>query len=487
MVCLKTNRNYRIEKKLKRIIQSSIPNNINKSLAAISALAQVYYEANQFYMDEFLEESILEIANQRKRESNLIVKKDSQSILFYDGMGQDTRGLAFEYLEALCKTGYSVIHVVNENARNVQPKLIEMLEEYHVITVYIPSNFNYVERISFLDDISQRYDIQSAFIYSLPYDSAAITFFTYRNDLKRFFINFTDHAFWIGINSFDKCIEFRNYGYSISIKNRKIEKDKLVMLPFYALVDKNTEFQGLPFDLSGKKLVFSGGAVYKTDSEDRLYFDIVKRILLEHEDTVFLYAGNGASGDLKEIVKTFPDRAYWVSERKDFYCIMERCFFYLNTYPLAGGLMTRYAAMAGKIPITLKHQDDAEGCLKNQDELGVFFDKIEDLFLEIEKIYNDSSYKEIKEKMVIESVMSESLFRSSLDDLIKNGNSEIETKILDIDTRTLQEEYLRRFSDTVYQKSIAKRINSDLISAFPILFLKRYLHFRKKGDDKKCR
>ena len=45
---------------------------------------------------------------------------------------------------------------------------------------------------------------------------------------------------------------------------------------------------------------------------------------------------------------------------------MEKCTLYLNTYPMFGGLMMRYAAMAGKIPITLKHGKDADGILIDQ-------------------------------------------------------------------------------------------------------------------------
>lgn len=56
----------------------------------------------------------------------------------------------------------------------------------------------------------------------------------------------TDHAFWLGRFAFDYCIEFRVYGYNISIQKRKIEKEKILMLPYYPVIRKE-KYQGLPF------------------------------------------------------------------------------------------------------------------------------------------------------------------------------------------------------------------------------------------------
>ena len=37
---------------------------------------------------------------------------------------------------------------------------------------------------------------------------------------------------------------------------------------------------------------------------------------------------------------------------------LEKSYFYLSTYPICGGLMFQYAASAGKVPVTLKYDED---------------------------------------------------------------------------------------------------------------------------------
>ena len=70
---------------------------------------------------------------------------------------------------------------------------------------------------------------------------------------------------------------------------------------------------------------------------------------------------------MKKIIRKYPGRAFLTAERKDLFQVMEHCFFYLNTFPLVGGLMMQYAVAAEKIPLTLRYNNDGSGILINQE------------------------------------------------------------------------------------------------------------------------
>lgn len=110
------------------------------------------------------------------------------------------------------------------------------------------------------------------FFYSLPYDVAGILFMDLLKETReRFFINLTDHAFWLGKFCSDYYIDFRTYGTSISNNQRHIPQEKIRLLPYYPFINQSVKYTGLPFDLKNRKLIFSGApcirrlAIKKTD------------------------------------------------------------------------------------------------------------------------------------------------------------------------------------------------------------------------------
>ena len=120
------------------------------------------------------------------------------------------------------------------------------------------------------------------------------------NNVIRYQINLTDHAFWLGADSIDKCIEFRDYGATISKKYRRIPIESIVKIPFYPIVNIDMKFQGFPFKKKDyQKVFFSGGALYKTFGDDNRFYRIVSNILNQYNDLIFWYAGSGDDSELK--------------------------------------------------------------------------------------------------------------------------------------------------------------------------------------------
>ena len=119
---------------------------------------------------------------------------------------------------------------------------------------------SYVNHIAKLAEIIKKTRPAYLFLYTMSYDVAAIVVFSAINIARKFQINLTDHAYWLGRDCFDYCIEFRDYGATISHRFRKIDSEKLIKIPFYPYVDYEAEFLGFPFE-SQNKVIFSGGAL----------------------------------------------------------------------------------------------------------------------------------------------------------------------------------------------------------------------------------
>ena len=483
----------RIEKKLKYIINESIQRgNYEKTLAGINACAQLLYIWNQRYTDEELERYIEEISSKVVK-VNLKEDADRNTVLFYDGFGLDTRGLALIYLKAIAQLGYKIIYLVPQKSKGDQPEIHRVLDGYNVEWVYY-SEKSYLDKIKM---ITLTFDVSKpsvAFFYSMPDDAAAAaTFFAYAGLVKRFQINLTDHAYWLGTNIFDFCIEFRDYGASISYYYRGIPKEKLIKLPYYPYYDKEKTFEGFPFKSEKKKVIFSGGALYKTlGDSDNAYYKILDQLLTLHPDVIFIYAGSGDSTELDKIAKKFPHRVYHINERKDLYQVMCHCTFYLNTYPMLGGLMTQYAVVAGKIPLTLIRRDDvAEGILIEQEKRCIEYFDAKSLVEDANRLLTDTVYLHNREQLLAGAIISSTEFKEAIQSIIKRNNSKYAISYKRYDTESFLQEYKNRFNVVdAMLSSIARKNNKILFFDFPWCFMKKVL--RKsikfiKGDNSSCK
>lgn len=75
-----------------------------------------------------------------------------------------------------------------------------------------------------------------------------------------------------------------------------------------------------------------------------LYYKIIDFLLNEFDDLKFIYAGDGDRTEINKIIEKYPNRAILINERPDFFRLFKNCTLYVNTYPMFGGLMMRYAA-----------------------------------------------------------------------------------------------------------------------------------------------
>lgn len=463
--------------KLKNIASNAIKvEKFEKALSAISVAANIMYGYNQSYTDDLLENFLLELGKQiiTIDKENYIRECNKRVVLFYDSFGLNTRGVALVYTKAIALAGYKLIYVTNNKCGRLQPDLMIELSDYDVECLYIDTNTSYINWINELLYIFKKYKPASAFFYTKPSDSAGTVVF---NELcgcvKRYFLDLTDHAFWLGKNAADYFIGGRDVSASIAYYYRGISREKLIMLDANLYINKNAYDGELPFDINIKRYIFSGGALYKTLGDpDHKFYQIIDALLLKNKDLLFLYAGVGDDSQIKLLQQKFIGRVFLVGERTDFYRLIEHCTIYINTYPMFGGLMMRYAANAGKLPITLKHGNDSDGILINQKQLNIEYEDMSELIMDTNKLLEDEEYLHQREKKLIGSVMTEECFVRNIKSLIENTKTEFIYKLEKIDTSCFREEFLKRFKPAEYVGvTITKKINKSIFINFPILFL----------------
>ena len=445
------------------------------ALNSIALSADILYKYNQYYTDDDLESMLQRISEKmvKPKYFSNYSQISNNTIVFYDGFGVDRRGIAIIMCKAILENDYKLIYVSPIENKDKQPALFKELRGKDVVFEYYERDGSFISRVDSLSQVFLKHYPKLAFFYTTPSDVSGCCVFNALEGLVfRYQIDLTDHAFWLGVNAFDMCNGGRPFSASIQHYYRRIPKEKLTMLDASLFVD-DCEFQGLPFDESNR-FVFSGGQLYKTlGDENNTYYKIVDHILDNHPDVLFLYAGSGDDTKLREVSERYPHRVFHLNERPDFYQIIQKCTIYLNTYPMFGGLMMRYAALAGKLPITLKHDNDSDGILIDQETRGIEYCNYEELIEDLDKLLDDEQYLHKREEKLIGSVVTDECFVRNIRLMIEEHRTEFPiSKIEKVNTEEFRKEFFDRFKYKDIYFSIAKRRNHRLFRYFPIEYSK---------------
>lgn len=458
--------------KLKKIIKTQIDKkNYEVALTAAKTLSGIYYDYNQIYTDKELEDDLLIIRDAILEKE--AYEPDKKCVFFYDGFGIDLRGLAVVYAHALAKLNYKVIYACPNTSQGKIPHIISEFDKERTEIIYIDKSISNIERAKQINGIFEKYKPSVAFFYTYSSDIEGAISFSNNDSTTKFQLDLTDHAYWIGINAFDYIINGREIGASIAHFERGIPKNRIIKLDCAPYINRDGCNAPLPFDIEKEEYIFTGGALYKTlGDKDLLYYKTIDNILENFPDMKFLYAGSGDTAEMQKFISKYPNRAFLINERSDFYEIIKHCVLYINSYPMFGGLMMRYAALAGKIPITLKHDNDADGILINQANLDIEYENYNQYIVEIHKLLSDNSYRNQKEKKLAGSVMTEDDFERNLKLLIEENRTEYcFDEISRFDTTEFRNEYKNRYTNSCLYKDITKKSSIKLFKYFPKEFL----------------
>lgn len=444
------------------------------ALSLISLSADLLYASNVYYMDEELENDLIEISESLIPHDQVSTNDERDVVIFYDGFGLNVRGLSLIYLRVLCPRK-KIFYITYEHAKGNIPDIVEVVDSHGGKCFYLGEGRK-ADQIAELFSLVKAIRPSQFFFCSVHNDVVGTTLlYAMHGCFHRYQINLTDHGFWLGAKAFDTCIEFRDLGANISRQYRGIQKEKLCMIPFYPQINYKAEFQGFPFPVeAGQKIVFSGGSFYKTIGKENLYYQMVDYLLSNHPDVIFWYAGDGHASDRKildKILTRYPGRAFLTKEREDLYQILQRCCFYLSTYPWAGGLMFQYAAKANKIPLTLYYDEHTKGCLIDEDKLGIGFDSIGEVEAEMDRLLTDEPYRRKKESVLSDHVISEDAFAEEVSRLIGQEEMTFSIKWHDVETSHFRKLYLESLTSKAVN-AIISRHGWNALSADPIRFFK---------------
>ena len=436
---------------------------IETSLEAAAACAQIEYHWNQTYYDDALECLMADVAESFE---GVPYEPDNNTVAFYDGPGFDLRGLGLVYLKGLADAGFKVVCLTPEWARDRQPVQAEELKGCRIIKEYFDDQAPYSAQITSLKSILASYRPFAVIAQSFPFDPVwPVLFRKLEGTAERYVINMTDHAFWMGKDSLDHLIEFRNYGASVSQQYRKIDQDRQIMLPYYPYINQKTEYQGLPFK-EGCRFIMSGGNLYKTFSDDNTYYNMVECLLKEFDELYFLYLGVGDTSGIERLQGLFPGRVFIEKERADFSHVIQRCSFYLNTYPIIGGLMTQYAAALGKVPLTINHGGRAEGLLLGPLD-GVLFPDAEALLAEARRLLSDEAHLKAQNLAIRDAVITPERFSKELAEALRTHRTSYDIEYSSVDCEEIHREHVYTFDPFVVIKTITLRKHKRLWPYFP--------------------
>lgn len=465
------------EKSKKELKKAWKQGNIYKTLCYLRYLTCFYYTINYTLSDEELEEITQDISFKLLGETR-IERTDDNTVIFYDGFGLATRGLANIYVKALCELGFQIVWVMYEWASDFEEIQNKFAKENNVQFIKVAAE-NILERMKKLQGIVQDVSPKYIFIYTLPDDVTGIgTFSTVKGEAVRFLVDLTDHAFWLGKCASDYVIGFRNVGYNVAIKYRKFNEDQVVLLPYYPEKRENYSFEGMPFDIKKHEFVFSGGSVYKIEGS-QLYENMVRYILDKYPEIYFVYAGDGKSEKLDQIKRSYAERFFQINERKDLDQIMKNAKFYLSTYPMFGALMTQYAIQNNCIPVSLCNMENP---LANPTTLVIHPEKA-DYFLPsfdetcafIDRMMKDSSYYRFIKNDLADQVISEKEFREELESIMLHGTSKFQGYKEEIDIQSFLNIYKKRASKEIYVKTIYNSRNKWVYRRHLLIWLRKKL------------
>lgn len=466
--------------KLKQLaLKNAEKKRFDNAVFYLKRAAILMYNSNIIYTDEVLE-SLLQNISEQIITHRGPKQQQTKRIVFYDYFVLDNRGLTEQYLDALFSFDYEVLFIGCQSGEKSK-EIYSKLQSHNVAYKYISECDEITKAITIYKLISD-FSPQIILAHTAPWDVAGLMAINRCGEkCKRFLINITDHAFWLGSTVFDYFLEFRNYGYNISKTFRNIDEKRLLKLPYYPIINKNIEFEGFHFNTEGKKLIFSGGSIYKIQGS-HAFLDIIKYIITKYPETIFLFLGNGDSKYLLDFIEqnNFQERVFYSPERKDIYEVFRHCDLYLNTYPLIGALMTQYACIAGKLPLTLNDKKDPcngiSELMIDCKNIELEFDNMDllksklDLYLTNDEVLASDSDK------IKKAIISPETFNNILLEYIQEDfpTTKITFKCYDIDIDKFAEQYITRFNGhnglTYYKLFIDRSLKT--LKSFPHYYVK---------------
>lgn len=485
----------KIKKRAEKKFQAG---DIVSSIKDISLAAHVAYLFNFIFRDDELEELISKISDKVINKQDIEIKRNdsSQKYVFIDSFGLPNKGLTQQYLRALISMNVPFLYILNGNT-DENNEIIKEIQSYSKGEVFHALGKNELERITHIYSKIINYQPNALLFHISPWDVVATTvLYAISDAIKKFNINLTDHAFWLGAGNFDYNLEFRDYGATISYEKRGFQQSQIIINPFYPIIP-NSEFQGFPKESENKIILFSGGNYNKIYGENGEFMYMMKEVLEQNPNAVILFAGMGINKrPLEKFIKRFHLNSHLLllGERRDIDKVFENCDIYLNTYPTSGGLMSQYAAFFGKPIVSFSPINDSDIIenfifVNSNPEVKLTFQKKEDYYSQIRKLINDIQYRQETGKKIKDALTTKESFDAKVNDILINPiYSNFNIKKIDYEMIFKQNLQLNNYMSIDLGLHIFKRYKFKSFIIFPKIAikysLKIFFYLQKKYFSK---
>lgn len=438
----------------------------------------------QYFLNNIYSDYRLDLLIRRVSQNFFHVKKEykgKDTVFFYDSFCLDNRGLTQHYLDALISSGkYKVVYICEKPSVPLESDTVNMLKDNYVDYYFLP-DISWKEKCEYLHCLISKYSPKAALFHLTPYTTIPFIAFLPFPQIVKYQINLTDHAFWLGGNFFDYLYEFRSYGVTLSIEKRGYKEQQLILNSFYPWQSKES-FKGFPASIEGKVVVFSGGAMYKIEGENGIYFTLVKSILDTYPNVIFFYAGEGNDVPIRNFIKenAYEERLLLLGNRKDIDAVFKNCDIYMSTYPFGGGLMSQYAAINSK-PILVYKSTDIEKLACTKQYIPYALNTIQEFIDEAGLLINNETYRKERGDFFKSLIINQETFRARFHETFMNSYIEnVDYCFEKIDYSGLCHGYVDRINNNAFglieRRFILNKIFTLKVILNSLLYLPTFLY-----------
>ena len=425
------------------VLQAFQSGDLELTLSAIDKAVVFVQQFNWIYTDNELEQLLNEISKQKLKSKDNYLALASRVVLYDDWCTSYI--LVLQYVEALSLNFEEVLYITSKDVSGV-PNILDRISTFtNVKITVIPKNPNRFERSQKILDTIIHFHPSKLFLH-IGYNSPiTLALYSMPSGIVRYLINLADQIFWLGAQGIDYTLEFRPFGATVSLEKRGLKKEQLLYLPFYPVRDRNP-FQGFPEQTKGKVVIFSGGDFYKTLDPKNTYWDLVRDVLNDNPEAVFLYATKNLIGNSKEFINSFistnrfEERFIYIGFRPDIDEVFKHCDIFMGTCPVCGSLTSQLAAANSKpilqyyLPET--YDDETEQALCHNEKLQISFNDKKAFMVEAKKLIQDKNYRIECGEMIHQAMFSKEQFNKIFLEVVKSNVSALPLKTIDYKTVT---------------------------------------------------
>lgn len=473
-------------------IESIKNKRFNLAIKYIKTAATIAYQFPFQYCDDYLEDNLYELSKEITKYNKLYPKEEK--IVFYDSFGFDNQGLTQHYLRALIFNNLKFLYIL-ESENSHCHKIIEELHSYpNCEILLLKSNLSDLDKINIIANNLEIYNPSKIFLHLSPMSIIGFCAFSTYKNCQRYYINLTDHSFWLGKKCLDYCIEFRTYGLNISLNERNINPNKLIYYQYYPLkniINDNTNKKD--FNIFNDKIkIFSGGSLYKYYGEDNFFFNIIKEIIEKNDNVIFFIFGRGNPKPFLNFIyeNNYHEKIHLLGHQPNFSNQIKEADIFLTSFPIGGGLMPLIAA-TNKIPVvcytTIDLALNAISDFFNISNDLITYTNLEDYLTRINYLINNKSARKEFGNLISKAILDEYAFNANFISIFEHKkfsfNKEVYNleKILNLHIDS-DNKYLRN-----YYMIIFRNLKEQIFQHPYYLFISIYIILKYHNDILKIR